>query len=44
MDKITASKTIEAWWIDTLTGNKSKVGSFQTSEITPFIRQKVAMM
>jgi len=32
MDKITESRSAVAWWIDPLTGNKSKIGEFPTPE------------
>jgi len=37
LNKITASKTATGWWIDPLTGNRIKIGTFTTSGNQAFI-------
>jgi len=36
MNSITASKTVNAWWINPITGERTKIGAYKTSESRTF--------
>lgn len=37
LNKITASKTVNVWWINPVTGERTKTGNYKTSETETFI-------